>query len=92
MSILRRAAAVEDALLDAALLDAICEWMAEPLPGYPMAWALGNAQGIARAIAIQRGTTFTQAWEAGLNAYQNQMCTGKPYLAEPNPPGAWRQQ
>jgi hypothetical protein len=84
------------AALDLALVDAIEQWMTEP--GYTrgevynVPWANGNAQGIARAIAVLRGIPFMQAWEAGLNAYQNRVCIGKPYLAEqpePNPPGAW---
>jgi hypothetical protein len=62
--------------LDAALVDAIDQWMRVPTEG--MQYAHGNAQGIARALAVLRGTTFSDEWVAGLDRYQNTIVTGSP--------------
>lgn len=62
--------------LESALVDAIDEWMRAPA-GDAMQYAHGNAQGIARALAILRSTTFTTEWSAGLDGYQSRVVTGR---------------
>lgn len=58
--------------VESALTDAIAEWMSAP---GQEDYAHGNAQGIARALAALRSTTFSAEWEAGLDRYQNRMAT-----------------
>lgn len=58
------------------LTDAIEDWM-KAEPGGDERYAHGNAQGIARAIAAMRGTSFTEEWEAGLDRYQNRVVVGR---------------
>jgi hypothetical protein len=60
--------------VESALVDAIDEWMRAP--SKDMLYAHGNAQGIARALAALRSTTFTTEWVAGLDRYQNRVVTG----------------
>lgn len=55
--------------VESALVNAIDQWMRKPTEDQQ--WANGNAQGIARSLAILRGTTFTEEWTAGLDSYQN---------------------
>jgi hypothetical protein len=60
--------------VETALVDAIEQWM--HVPSGQMAYAHGNAQGIARALAALRSTTFTAEWSAGLDRYQNRVVCG----------------
>lgn len=62
--------------VESALVDAIDEWMRAPA-GPPMNYAHGNAQGIARALAVLRSTTFTIEWSAGLDGYQNRVVSNQ---------------
>lgn len=64
--------------VESLLVEAIDQWMRAPSDG--MKYAHGNAQGIARALAALRGTTFSVEWEAGLDRYQNTIVTGSPDL------------
>jgi len=58
-----------------ALVDAIDQWMR--VPTAEMQYAHGKAQGIARALAVLRSTTFTAEWSAGLDRYQNRIVIGE---------------
>lgn len=60
--------------VEAALVDAIDQWMR--VPTSEMQYAHGNAQGIARALAALRSTTFSVEWQAGLDRYQNRIVLG----------------
>jgi hypothetical protein len=64
--------------VESLLVEAIDQWMRVPTDG--MEYAHGNAQGIARALAALRGTTFSDEWVAGLDRYQNTIVTGSPDL------------
>lgn len=57
-----------------ALTEAIDQWMRAPVD--EERYAHGNAQGIARALAALRSTSFSVEWEAGLDRYQNRITTG----------------
>jgi hypothetical protein len=58
--------------VESALTDAIEQWMKAPTYD---SYLYGNAQGIARALAALRSTTFETEWEAGLDRYQNRVTT-----------------
>lgn len=60
--------------VETALVEAIDQWMKAPCEHAQYHW--GNAQGMARALAALRATTFNEEWELGLNHYQNQIVTG----------------
>jgi hypothetical protein len=64
------------------LVDAIEQWMQVSVLATvsQLGYAHGNAQGIARALAVLRGTTFTEEWSAGLDRYQNRVATGQDTL------------
>lgn len=61
--------------VETALVDAIEQWMTSPTEY--IEYAHGNAQGIARALAALRSTTFTIEWSAGLDHYQNRVVLGE---------------
>lgn len=63
-----------DRAVESLLVDAIDQWMRASSD--EMEYAHGNAQGIARALAAVRATTFGVEWEAGLDGYQNRVTTG----------------
>lgn len=67
---------MSESLVESALVDAIDEWMRAPT-GAAMQYAHGNAQGIARALAVLRSTTFTTEWSAGLDRYQSRVVSGQ---------------
>lgn len=60
--------------VEALLTESIQQWMTAPRDD--VIYHHGNAQGIARALAALRGTTFTIEWVAGLDRYQNRIVTG----------------
>lgn len=60
--------------LETAVTDAIEQWMT--VPTEHMQYHHGNAQGIARALAVLRGTSFTEEWSAGLDRYQSRIVRG----------------
>lgn len=57
---------------DRHLVDAIELWMRAPSGGEER-YRCGQAEGIAHALAIWRGTDFTREWVAGLDAYQRRI-------------------
>lgn len=61
--------------VESALVDAIEHWMEQP-SGSDWKYEWGNAQGIARALAALRSTSFVTEWSAGLDRYQNRIVTG----------------
>lgn len=71
---------IED--VEDALTNAIQQWMAwtgTPADGH-WHYSWGNAQGIARALAALRSTTFSDEWQAGLDRYQNRIVVGSDRL------------
>lgn len=64
-----------DKALRSLLVEAIDQWM--KVPTDQMQYHHGNAQGIARAMAIVDGTSFSVEWEKGLDAYQNRVVLGE---------------
>jgi hypothetical protein len=65
---------VSERAVEDALTDAIEQFMRAPSDDFE--YTHGNAQGIARALAALRGTTFTVEWVAGLDRYQNRIVLG----------------
>jgi hypothetical protein len=57
------------------LTESIQQWMTAPRDD--IKYHHGNAQGIARALAALRDTTFSVEWVAGLDRYQNRITTGE---------------
>jgi hypothetical protein len=60
--------------LEDALTKAIEQWMEVASSGER--YAHGNAQGIARSLALLKGTSFEVEWVAGLDRYQNKVVRG----------------
>jgi predicted secreted Zn-dependent protease len=61
--------------VETALTDAIEQWLRVPTAAAE--YEHGNAQGIARALAALRSTTFTAEWSAGLDRYQDRVVLGE---------------
>jgi hypothetical protein len=64
---------IQMSFLEDALTKAIEQWMEVASSGERYALRDGNAQGIARSLALLKGTSFEVEWEAGLDRYQKRV-------------------